>query len=204
MKKEIFLPLLLLLACNYKGSNCKIYANELLKKYPQKVYIAYHEGNKILGISDYGIDNGGGAYYFYPTGQLKYYKFFHSDSAYNYSEEYDANGKFVKAVGQPLVDESTREVNKDSAILKFYLFALHKTYYSLKISLDNNSNFDVELKDDTSYSNMKVASVGFSTKNLSHFKVLFSCSYVNECNSKKGIVHDALSFVKNPRLNLEE
>ena len=203
--KKVILPLLLLFACNYRRSNCKVYASEILKKYSTKVYIAYHEGNKVLGISDYGIGKSkGGAYYFSPNGTLKYYKFFRTDSAYNYDEEYDAGGKFVKAIGQPLVDETIREVNKDSTILIFYLFALHKDYKNPKVSIGNNSVFDVELKDDTSYSNMKAVSVGFSTRDLNRFKVFFSCDYVNECTSQKGSVYDTLPFIKNPRLNLEE
>jgi hypothetical protein len=168
------------------------------------VYIAYHEKDVILGISDYGKGKSKrGAYYFFPNGTLQFYRFFETDSAYDYEEEYDKTGQLVKMTDNPLVDVSIREVNKDSAIFECYLFALHKNYGNFKMSTSYNLSFDQVLNDDTTYSNMKATSIGISTKNRIRFKVFFSCDYVNECTAQKVKIKDTLSLIKNPRLNIE-
>ncbi len=203
--KGLLLLLFLFFSCKDRNPNCKLYADELLKIYPTKVYIAYRDKGKVLGISDYGKEKTkGGAYYFFPSGMLKYYKFFKADSAYNYDEEYDDLGKLIKTIGQPLVDMDITEVNKDSLVLCYYLFSLHKSFDNAKISINNAFTFDAKIIKDTSYSNMELAFVGINHKRLAHFKVDFSCRCLNECTSQTSNIYDSLSFIKNPRLNLEE
>lgn len=197
------LLLLLLPSCNLVPSNCKVYASDILRHNHKKVYIAYHDKDVILGISDYGRDKTKrGAYYFFPSGALQYYRFFETDSAYDYEEEYDQTGKLVKMTDQPMVDVRIREVNKDSAIFECYLFALHKRYGDFKVSTSYGLSFDKALSDDTIYSNMKITSIAISTKNQPRFKVFFSCDYVNECTAQKMSMKDTLSLIKNPRLNM--
>jgi len=199
------LLLLLLPSCNQMPSNCKVYAIDILRLNPKKVYIANRNKNVILGISDYGRDKTkAGAYYFFPNGVLQYYRFFETDSAYDYEEEYDQAGKLVKMTDQPLVDVRVREVNRDSAIFECYLFALHKSYGNFKVSTNYDLSFDKALNDDTTYSNMKVTSIGISTKGQIRFKVFIFCDYVNECTGQKMRIKDTLSLIKNPRLNRED
>jgi len=205
--RNYYVLILCLVACKNKGCDCGIMADDLLKKNHGKVHIGYQEKNKILGISDNGPDKHnakGGAYYFYPNGQLKSYKFFQSDSVYSYEEKYDQSGQLLKTTGNPLVDESIREVTKDSAFFNFSFFSLHKTYENIGASTSTNLKFHLVLKEDSFWSNIKIASFGMSTKGLDEFKIYFSGEYENECTATNGILTDTLSFVKNPRLNLVE
>ena len=85
MKKIRCLFLLLLFSCKRGAPNCRIYVADILKDNPRKVYVAYRKKDTILGISDYGRDKTKrGAYYFSAGGELESYKFFETDSAYDY------------------------------------------------------------------------------------------------------------------------
>lgn len=205
--KAYYILILCFVACKSKKLDCVTMAEEILKSNHGKVHIGRLEKNKILGIADNGSykDNDrGGAYYFYPNGQLESYKFFQTDSIYSYEESYDQNGQLIKTTGSPLVDERIREVNADSAFFSFCFFSLHKVYKNFRVSTSNNLRFKLDLKDDALCSNIKVASLGMNTKGLNEFKIFFYAEYINECTMIKGIVTDTLSFVKNPRLNLQE
>jgi hypothetical protein len=202
MKKSYFLIVFLFAACKYAKPDCEIIANELLKNDHDKVHMVLSERNRILGIADNRYDNKGGAYYFYENGKLKSYKFFQTDSAYNYAEEYDENGLLTRVIGKPLIDTRIREVNIDSALITYCLFSLHKEYQNVKVSASNALNSTIDLKNDTFYSNVKIGSFGMNTKGLRDFKIYFSCEYNNKCTPKSGTIADTLSFVKNPGLNL--
>ena len=158
--------------------------------------------DRILGIEDYVRDKTkAGAYYFFPDGKLQFYKFFETDSAYDYMEEYNERGQLVRVLDNPLVDVSIREVNADSAIIGYYLFSLNKNYRNATVTISNGLVFTPDLKDDTSYSNMKSFSISLSTKNLSRFRIIFSCNYENTCTFQKHSIEDTLPLIKNPRLN---
>jgi hypothetical protein len=205
MKNICYLVLLLLFSCNREAPNCRIYATDILKGNPKKVYVAYRKKDTILGISDYGRDKTkAGAYYFFPNGELESYKFFETDSAYDYEEKYDSMGQLVKTIGRPLVDVRVREVNIDSAIVGYYLFSLHKRYRNVKVLISTGQVFFPALKDDTSYSNMKSFSINLSTRNLTRFGIAFSCDYENTCTLQKYSIQDTLRLIKNPRLNADE
>ena len=205
MKKIILLALVLPLACNIRRRNCPVYAADILRRYPKKVYVVRQDGNRIIGISDYGRDKTkSGAYYFFPDGKLQYYRFFETDSAYDYEEEYNEEGQIIKTLDNPLVDTRIREVNMDSANIGYCLFSLNKDYSNVKLTLSNGLEFHPDLKDDTTFSNMKWFSISLNTKNLSRFKIFFSCNYENTCTSQKFLIRDTLPLVKNPKLNLDE
>ena len=205
MKNICYLVLLLLFSCKRGALNCRIYAADILRDSPKKVYIAYRDKGTILGISDYGRDKTKrGAYYFSPDGKLQYYRFFETDSAYDYEEKYDSMGQLVKIIGRPLVDVRVREVNIDSAIVGYYLFSLHKRYRNVKVLISTGQVFNPDPKDDTSYSNMKSFSISLNTRDLSRFGIAFSCDYENTCTLQKYSIRDTLRLIKNPRLNEDE
>lgn len=196
---------LLLFSCNFKKSDCQVYADDILKSNHGKVYVADREKGTILGISDYERDKEkSGVYYFFPNGRLKSYKFFETDSAYDYSEDYDQDGQLINMTGRPLVDVAIREVDGDSAVISYHLFSLNKTFENARLTVNTNTPVNVRLTDDTLYSNMKRTSIGINTKKLIRFRVYFSCDYLINCTAKKLRLDDTLSLVKNPRLNLEQ
>lgn len=205
VKNIFYLSFLLLCACNIKKQNCAVYAIDILRDNPKKVYVIRKDKDRILGIEDYGRDKTkAGAYYFFPDGKLQCYKFFETDSAYDYMEEYNEQGQLVRVLDNPLVDVRIREVNADSAIIGYYLFSLNKNYRDAKVVVNNGLAFNPDLEDDTSYSNMKSFSISLNTKNLTRFKIIFSCNYENACTLKKHGIKDTLRLVKNPKLNEDE
>lgn len=205
MKRTIILALVTLVACKSRRQNFTVYATDILRSNPKKVYIIRRDKNKILGIEDYGRDKTkAGAYYFFPDGKLQYYRFFETDSAYDYQEEYNEEGELVKTIDNPLVDVRLREVNIDSAIIGYYLFSLHKRYRNAKVLISTGQVFNPDLKVDTSYSNMKSFSISLNTRGLSRFGIVFSCDYENTCTLQKYNIQDTLRLIKNPRLNEDE
>ena len=202
MKNASFVFLIILMGCNSKKKDCLVTASEILNNNLDKVHAVYSEKHMILGISD-NVNNSskGGAYYFYNSGALQSYKFFQTDSAYSYNEEHDETGRLIKQDGSPIVDESIREVNVDSAVVKISLFALRRTYEELSVTIDNNNPFYSKLADDSLRSNLKMTSFGFNTKGLKDIKVFLSIQCINECSGKKEIFKDTISMIKNPRLN---
>jgi hypothetical protein len=203
MKRSYILIVFIFTACKNLKSDCSLTAEELLQGNRGKVHVIRDKNKKIIGISDTGLDGVKvGAYYFYPNGELNSYKFFQTDSAYNYDELYDKSGQIARIVGKPLVNTEIREVNIDSTFITFYFFSLHKVYKTMEIVTTTNLKSAIKLIDDTLYSNMKVATFGMNTKGLVKFKIYSSCEYVNECTLRSEIIRDTLSLIKNPRLNL--
>jgi hypothetical protein len=166
------------------------------------VYVLRRDKKSILGIEDYGRDKiKAGAYYFFPDGKLQYYRFFETDSAYDYEEEYNEEGELINSTGNPLVDVRIREVGMDSAIVGYFLFSMNKNYRNAKVMITNGRVLYPNLVDDTAYSNMKSFFLSLNTKNLSRFKIIFSCEYENPCTSETHSIVDTLPLIKNPRLN---
>jgi hypothetical protein len=202
MKRIIFLALMLSFARKSRRQNCTVFATDILRDYPKKVYIIHGDKNRILGVEDYGRDKTkAGAYYFFPDGKLQYYRFFETDSAYDYEEEYNEEGELINKVDNPLVDIRIREVNNDSAIVGYFLFSMNKNYRNAKVKTTNGLVIYPNLTDDTSYSNMKSFFISLNTRNLSRFKIIFSCNYENPCTLEMQSLADTLPLIKNPRLN---
>jgi hypothetical protein len=199
-KKYLFL-LFFLNGCHYKNSNCILSAKELLKEDSNKLYVAFKLKNVILGISDIGQDSiRKGAYYFNKDGNLMSYKFFKTENAYSYSEEYDKDGVIKSVEGKLIVDKRIKEVNLDSAFVKLYLFSLNRTYRRISVKINNGKDFNLSYKDDSIFSNMKVSSFGFKTTGLTRIDIYFNIQYDEDCVGKTNIFLDTLSILKNPHL----
>lgn len=161
MKKWFVLFILLCYGCKNVTHKCIIKAQDLLKSDYKKVHPIYSGKNNLVGISDNGYDGGkGGAYYFYPDGKLQFYRFFQTDSAYNFQEKYDRTGNVLKTIGSPFVDARIREVNLDSAFFVLCFFSLHRTYQKILVTTSTHLKFSLGLEKDTIYSNMQIASFG--------------------------------------------
>jgi hypothetical protein len=205
MKRVFFLALITSLACKSRRQNCIVYATDILRHYPKKVYVLRRDKDRILGIEDYGRDKTkSGAYYFFPDGKLEYYRFFETDSVYDYEEEYNDKGDLINSGENPLVDIRITEVNVDSAVVGYCLFSMNRHFRNAKVMITNGLVLYPSLTDDTSYSNMKSFSVSLNTKNLSRFNLIFSCNYENSCTIETRSMTDTLRLIKNPRLNRDE
>jgi hypothetical protein len=200
--QHLLFALLLMQGCKPKKVGCTFSSDELLRNNANKVFIPDKIKGHIMEINDKGVDSiKGGVYFFYENGRLKGYNFFENMQAYTYNEQYDETGQLIKIIGKPLVDTKIREVNADSAFIRLYFFSLQKTYKKLSVSINDTLKLYLDLKNDTLYSNMKIASFGLNTKGLSQIEIHFSVDYKNECTNQNEIVRDTLSLIKNPKLN---
>jgi hypothetical protein len=171
---------------------------ELLKS--NKVFMPGRDSYKLI---DKGEDSTiGGTYYFYKNGSLQSYKFFGSYSTYTYNEEYDLKGKLVRTEGNPIVYRNIKEVGKDSAVVTYYIYAYNKFFFGPKILINDSSKVDLRLEDDTLYSNMLSASVGFNTKGLSFISLYLEVSYINHCIEGGELLKDTMTFSTYPRLEV--
>ena len=196
---NISIFLILTISCNNENSNCLVTATSLYKTSSSKLFVV-DKFDKIL--RDKCIDSiKGGEYSFYKNEQLKSYRFFQNMDAYTYNEEYDSTGKISKIEGKLLVYSKVREVNRDSAFFRLYLFSLNKLYTNSLISINNISKLSINPSSDTLYSNMSVISFGINTKGLNDFNIYLETDYIDLCNSKREVFRDTLHMTTTPVLN---
>src|ERR1700686_1461677 len=109
MKCSALLLIISLSACKTKGPACLINATNILKGSPKKLITIRDAGSKITALYDEGWDSlKGGAYLFYPNGQLKSYTYYQSRAAV-YMETYDDHGHLTHTQGSPMVDRIINE-----------------------------------------------------------------------------------------------
>jgi hypothetical protein len=197
MKGITALFLLFLSSCyNNASTNCIESISQLLKMDSNNTFISKDFTLDSPVIKDRGKNGLAGEYSFFKNGNLKSYKFFASLTAYTYNEEYDVKGQLLRTDGIPLVKTIVREVNKDSVLLIWYLFSLNKTYQEMDANTKEKMNYQIELKEDTTFSNMKRASFGFSLKDFSEFEIYIHTKYRQTCNDSIKQVYDTLSLIK--------
>src|SRR5271169_1603118 len=103
MKWSALLLIIFLPACKTKGPACLINATDILKGVPQKLITIKDTSGKITALYDEGWDSlDGGAYLFYPNGQLESYTFYQSRVPV-YSETYNEYGHLINTHGSPMV-----------------------------------------------------------------------------------------------------
>lgn len=192
-----------IVACKSKKVRCTPTCDDIIQQTGTKTFIPDMVKGHIVEINDVGIDSvKGGAYFFDTSKNLKSYKFFENMKAFTYDEEYDKGGDLTKTTGKPLVDRVIREVNKDSAFIRLYFFSLNKTYQKLNVQINDSLSLDLDLYKDTTYSNMKLASFGLSTRGLRSIECKLKITYKNGCDNKYYDIKDTISLNKNPYLSI--
>jgi hypothetical protein len=195
----IFL-LFVLVSCKNNRSSCNANMDNFLMN--DKVFMP---GPNSFQLIDKGKDSIiGGAYFFYNNKELQSYKFFGSKKAYTYSEEFDVKGALIKRIGKPIVYKNIRELNKDSILITYYLFAYNKIYFKPGVSINDSSKIDMELKEDTLYSNMLSASIGVNTAGLSLIKLYLDVECVSRCDMQAELLRDTMVLKKNPELEVQD
>lgn len=182
---------------NKKNDDCAITINELLQNDGKRLQVNDRENGVINQLVDKtsGIDDSVtvGAYYFYPNGILKSYKFFASSNKYQYNQEYDSLGKIILIEGSPLVLHMFRGI--DSSIVRFtFLFStLHNEYRNINIKTNTGIQFNANLVKDPVFTNMN--SVTFDlpvVKSLKRLEIITSGELYNTCLNKQWNLKDTL------------
>jgi hypothetical protein len=185
-------------SCNYFKDNACQYTIEKLKtEYQYRIFSVGETNGFINEYRDKGVDSLEAGYYeFYKNGNLKEYLFFKNLKSYRYSEKYYENGELKNVTGQPY---QTKYIELDSNAylsIRFHFFALNKEYKDFKIKDINGKEYGMVLREDTLFTNSKIAEFGTSCKGLKERKLnfTFSIEYKNKCNGKVDIIRD--TFIK--------
>jgi len=190
--------LFLLTGCMRAGpvKSCTHTMDELLDKNSNKAFIVdSFAGEKIVILKDKGRDTvNAGCYSFYDNGNLKSYQFIIDEDTADYVEEYDTLGNIVTTIGNPLIQNNIKRVTRDSVLLTMYFFALNKEYHTLHVLTSDHEQYDVELKDDTSfYTNTKYASIGIHIKGATKITMVYwNTVFENTGTNKSETINDSI------------
>src|ERR1700712_4148000 len=138
MKWTILLAFVLLASCKNKGPACPVTAAEIRRQAPKTLVAEMGNGREVTGLYDNGWDSlEGGAYLFYPNGNLKSYSFYQKNKTLVYSEVFDEKGVLLHAQGSPMVDRVITQVGEDSAFVRIYFYNMGKEYRDLEIKIND-------------------------------------------------------------------
>lgn len=200
MKYCLFVLLCALISCsqsdNAKNNTCIITLESLLSKDSERFVIndRYKNGSTSM-LVDKGLDSCFGAYYFYPSGVIKSYKFLSLPATYFYSEEYDLNGNVISMQGSPLVLHSYRKVDSLDVNFTFFFSSLHWQFKKISITTNIGINMEPVLLDNAVFTNVK--SVTFKlpvAKNLIDLRIVTTGLMINKCMNKELALNDTATF----------
>ena len=193
--------LVLLISCYYHPNlSCVYSSNPLEKTNAKRIFGTSIKNEKIIEYRDKAIDSIKGGYYtFYTNDNLKSYRFFVDMQTYIYSGEYDTLGNALKIEGNPLVHNKVELTYDSSLSIRMYFFSLNKRYDSIQVSTSDNRIINLQLHDDTLFSNMQFAEFNYSHLNKeedisSYIKVL----YHNTCTNQPVHFNDSIVLHYNP------
>ena len=192
MKWSALFLIISLSACKPKNPACLINAAEILKGAPSKLITIKDAGNTITALYDEGWDSlDGGAYLFYPNGQLKSYTFYQSKVPV-YSETYDEHGYLIHTQGSPMVYRIINELGHDSAYVQVYFFKPLKSYQQLSIKINKDKTVNYTLGNDTVYSNLQSTTFGINTSNLKQINMYSQIKYLDDCTHIVHVLSDTI------------
>lgn len=205
MKYKIFLSIIALsifYSCSEKSkkktsNDCEITLSQLLKNDSSRLQVNDRaEDGTITQLVDKTNDSVVvGAYYFYPDGKLKSYKFFASAKTYDYNEEYDASGNITSIEGSPLVLKSFRQKNDSIVRFTFFFSTLHNEYNNVNIKTNNGFEFTAELIKNPVFTNIKSTTFDLPVaKTLRNTEIYTSCHLINNCLNKQWSFRDTATF----------
>jgi len=177
--------------------DCKFSINQLLQDDSSRLQINDRTNDGIVTqLVDKTKDSvTTGAYYFYPNGSLKSYKFFSLPSTYQYNEEYDSMGNITLIEGSPLVLRLYNQIDSLSVQFTFLFSTLHKEIKNVKIKTNTGVQFPAELLSNATFTNMK--SVTFNLPVAKTFKstvIYTEAQLFNNCLQKSWLLKDTAKF----------
>ena len=221
------LPLILIstliLSCKHKEAICNLTIDAVIGE-QVKLVLVNSSSQFQTEVRDIGRDTMVGGYYtFYKNRFLKSYYFFaemakplsdlHKDVEYiegdstsnlvsycTYAELYDSAGRVNKIVGIPLVYQTIKLLKHDSLFILLRFFSLNKTYRSIEVRTNNNNVFNLDLSDDTLYTNMKVASFSYDFKGSKDIDIYITAEYLENCSMRKQMFRDTISLNYEPQV----
>jgi hypothetical protein len=189
---------LILCACHNKKEEKKddiVTISTLLEKDSSRLNLEFEKG-KIIGMWDKLADTSMYGYYtFYPSGELKSYKFFSSSIIYGYNEEYDSLGKTSLVEGNPLVLHGYKKIDSISVGFNLLFYSLKKDYQSIVVSTNTGIILQPQLYKHQIFTNIKTASFTLPVvKSFHQLKIFTKFSFIDSSSLKRQIVMDTIRF----------
>ncbi len=201
--KWTILPVFLLLAsCKNDGPACPVTAAEIRRQSPKPLLAEMSNGREVSALYDNGWDSlEGGAYLFYPNGNLRSYSFYQKNKALVYSEVFDEKGVLLHAQGSPMVDRLITQVGEDSAFVRIYFYNLGKEYRDLEVKINDKQPMHFAVRPDSVYAHLDRVSFGLNIKDMPKLNMYSHIAYTDECTRAEHLLSDSIFLVRNPDLS---
>lgn len=189
----VYLSLLFIFTnCNDKKS-CKYHFKNLLENNKSK--FNYSDDSLRTIIWEYSDEyNSRALYFFNAEGFLDSFILLRKDNFAFVYEIYDSKGNISKKIPAFFFKDIEDFYDKDSIQIKFNFYNLNRKFVEPINVLINEKEFQLYLKNDTIYSNMKSASIGFSYKGQKSLKVKVSTKCIFNCNDVIIDIQDSSFF----------
>ncbi len=112
----------------------------------------------------------------------------------SYSEQYDDKGQIKKVFGNPLVYKITELKKDDTLTVSLYFFSLNKVYDAVNIHTNSNDRFNLNLVEDSLYTNMKMTSFSYNFKKTRDIKIYIETNFRNSCSNRIENLRDTISL----------
>ena len=192
VRKITLFIMLLIVGCADDKSKC-IITNESILAFNKKKLVLVKEKNGLVNdLVDKGRDSATevGYYTFYNNGNLKSYRFFVTEKAYVYSEEYDQFGVLQEQKGTPIVYKKTKVSLGDSACFTYYFSTLKREFDSkVEVRVNETPSFYSYLQKDELRSNMNNLFFKVKPKDTV-LNVVIRATYKDNCSKKINQLND--------------
>lgn len=144
----------------------------------------------------------GGYYEFYPNKVLQSYKYFYDSNRYSYAENFDSLGTRLSTIGLPLVFVDGKNFKKDSFLIMFYLFNLHRSFTGIDIKVKQDSLVKLTVIPDTTFSNMSLCSFKYWLHRDSVSPMYIKASYIDTLSLVSRVFYDTFYLDNGDTINI--
>jgi len=202
MKWTTLLVFLTLGACKSESPACPVTAAGIRRQVPKPLLAEMANGHEVTALYDSGWDSaGGGAYLFYPNGNLRSYSFYQRNKTLVYSEVFDEQGRLLHAQGSPMVDRLITQVGEDSAYVRIYFYNLGKEYRDLEVKINEKPPMHFAVRPDSVFAHLDRVSFGLNIMDMPKLNMYSHIAYTDQCTHVEHILSDSIFLIRNPDLS---
>ena len=202
MKWTLLFCVLLLAACKNEGPACPVTAAEIRRQSPKPLLAEMANGREVTALYDKGWDSvEGGAFMFYPNGNLRSYSFYQKNKTLVYSETFDEKGTALHTQGSPMVDRLITQVGEDSAFVRIYFYNLGKEYRDLEVKINDKTPMHFAVRPDSVFAQLDRVSFGLNITDMHKLNMYSRIVYTDQCTHAEHQLSDSLFLVRNPDLS---
>jgi hypothetical protein len=183
-----------LFSCKQNKSSCG-YSSITLVNIDTPRIVLFSRNDTIVEFKD--TSDYFGVYTFDKSKNLRLYRFFISDKYYQYSEEFDFDGKVKRREGKPLLSYEISRGKDDTVVFNGYLYGLNSTYEYLWIETNLKDTVDIGfLYKGKKYTNTKCFSIKLPAyKKLDSLVFYTKGVLVNTCDKSRYNFIDTSNFI---------